>query len=90
MLPFHEGSFKIAEKAGIPIIPITLVNTEAIFEKQFPKIRKATVMIEYGKPIYMSEMERDERKRVGATTRALIATRYDENKAELETMLSVK
>ncbi len=90
MLPFHEGSFKIAEKAGIPIIPITLVNTEAIFEKQFPKIRKATVMIEYGKPIYMSEMERDERKRVGVTTRALIATRYDENKAELETMLSVK
>lgn len=90
MLPFHEGSFKIAEKAGTPIIPITLVNTEEIFEKHLPKIRKATVIIEYGKPINMSEMERDERKRVGATTRALISQCYEKNKAELETMLSVK
>ncbi len=83
MLPFHEGSFKIADKANIPIIPMTLVNTEEIFENHLPKIKKTTVIIEYGKPIYMSEMERDEKKHVGASVRALIAERYEENKKEL-------
>lgn len=40
-LPFHEGSFKIAEKAGVPIIPMTIVNSAAVFEDQFPKIKSA-------------------------------------------------
>lgn len=83
LLPFHEGSFKIAEKANIPIIPMTLVNTAEIFEKHLPKVKKTTVIIEYGKPIYMSEMERDERKRVGAHVRELITECYKKNEAEL-------
>ena len=31
MLPFHEGSFKIATKAGCPIIPIAISNSAEIF-----------------------------------------------------------
>lgn len=84
MLPFHEGSFKIAEKAGVPIVPMTLVNTSAIFEDQFPRIKKTTVIIEYGEPIYVSKMERDERKHIGAQVRGLIGERYEELKEELE------
>ena len=90
MLPFHEGSFKIADKAGIPIIPMTLVNTEEIFENHLPRIKKTTVIIEYGKPIYMSEMERDDRKHVGASVRALISERYEENKKELNQLMLTK
>ena len=84
MLPFHEGSFKIAEKAGVPIVPMTLVNTSAIFEDQFPRIKKTTVIIEYGEPIYMNKMERDDRKHIGAQVRGLIGERYEELKKELE------
>ena len=40
MLPFHDGSFKIAEKTGCAIIPMSLNNTHAIFEQQFPRIKK--------------------------------------------------
>ncbi len=83
LLPFHEGSFKIAEKANIPIIPITLVNTAEIFENHLPKVKKTTVIIEYGEPIYMNQMERDERKRVGARVRDYITERYEENAKEL-------
>ena len=53
VLPFHSGSFKIAEKSGCPIVPISMNNTISIFEKQFPRIKKAHVIIEYGKPIYV-------------------------------------
>ena len=30
LLPFKEGSFKMAEKTGCPIIPMALTNTSAI------------------------------------------------------------
>jgi len=47
VLPFHEGSFKIAEKSGVPIVPMVLINTASIFEDHFPKVKKATVIVEY-------------------------------------------
>lgn len=83
LLPFHEGSFKVAEKAGVPIIPMTLVNTSTIFEDQFPRIKKTTVIIEYGKPIYMDELEKEERKHIGAHVRNIISERYAELEKEL-------
>lgn len=90
MLPFHEGSFKIAEKAGVPIVPITLVNTADIFENHLPQIKKTTVIIEYGEPIYMSKMERDERKHIGAKVREMIGERYKELEKELQLPAKIK
>ena len=34
MLPFKEGSFKIATKTGCPIVPVSINNTADVFEKQ--------------------------------------------------------
>jgi 1-acyl-sn-glycerol-3-phosphate acyltransferase len=72
MLPFKEGSLKIAEKSGCPIIPIALTGSADIFEKQFPKVRKAHVIIEYGKPIVPQELSKEERKHLGAYTQEVI------------------
>ncbi len=83
-LPFHEGSFKIAEKADVPIIPITLNNTSAIFEDHFPKIKKTTVYIEYGKPIYMKDLEKEDKKFIGAKVQKIIEETYFRNKELLE------
>ena len=82
-LPFHEGSFKIAEKTGCPIIPMSINNAAAIFEDHLPKIKKAHVILEYGKPIYMSEMTREEKKKIGAKVQEMIKETYFKNK-ELE------
>ena len=79
-LPFHEGSFKIAEKGNVPIVPITLVNTSAIFEDQFPRIKKTTVIIEYGKPIDVQELDKETRKHIGAYVQEIIAETYFKNK----------
>lgn len=79
-LPFHEGSFKIAEKGNVPIIPMTIVNSAAIFEDQFPKIKPATVVIEYGKPIYVKDLDKDTRKNIGGYVRGIISDTYFENK----------
>jgi len=78
-LPFHEGSFKMAEKTGAPIVPIAINNSAAIFEDQMPKIRKTHVVIEYCKPIYISELDKEERKHVGAKAQKMIEETYFKN-----------
>ncbi|MDE7284268.1 MAG: 1-acyl-sn-glycerol-3-phosphate acyltransferase [Lachnospiraceae bacterium] len=79
-LPFHEGSFKIAEKSGCPIIPMSINNAADIFEDHIPKIKKTHVVIEYGKPVYMSEMTREEKKGIGVKVQASIKEMYFKNK----------
>ncbi len=75
-LPFHEGSFKIAEKGGVPIIPMTIVNSAAVFEDHFPKVKKATVVIDFGTPVYPDKLDKDTRKVLGTYVFNHIKERY--------------
>ena len=79
-LPFKDGSFKIAEKSGCPIIPMTINNSGAVFEDQFPRIKKRHVIVEYGKPIYMNELEKEDRKAIGTYVQNIIKETYFKNK----------
>lgn len=81
-LPFHEGSFKIAEKGKVPVVPMTLVNTAAVFEDHAPKIRRAKVVIDFGTPVYLDELDKDTRKKLGVYFSDMISRRYFELKEE--------
>lgn len=83
ILPFHEGSFKIAEKGGVPVVPITIVNSAAIFEDHMPIIKKAPVIIEYGEPIYLDTLDKETRKHVGSYVRSIIEKTYFKNQKML-------
>ncbi len=83
-LPFHEGSFKIAAKGNIPIVPISIVNSAAIFEDHLPKIKKATVIIEYCEPIYVKNLEKETQKALGTHVSGIIADTYFKNKGLLK------
>lgn len=72
LLPFHEGSMKIAEKSGCPVVPVAITGTAAIFEKHIPFIRPSRVTIEYGEPFIIKELPPEIRKHSGAYTRDLI------------------
>lgn len=72
MLPFKEGSLKMAEKTGCPIIPVAMTNTANIFEKHIPFIKAVNVTLEYGKPIYPNELSKEEKKFLGAYTQNII------------------
>ena len=78
-LPFHEGSFKIAEKGKVPIVPMTLVNTAAIFEDHLPKVKKTTAVIEFGTPIYINELPTEQKKFLGKTVKDIIEQTYFKN-----------
>lgn len=62
LLPFKPGSLKMAEKTGCPIVPVAVTNTDEIFELHMPWIKSARVSIEYGKPIYISELDAAKKK----------------------------
>ena len=78
-LPFHEGSFKIAEKSGCPIVPIAINHSAAIFEDQFPRIKKTHVVLEYCKPIYPADLSKEERKFLGSHVQKIIEEAYFKN-----------
>lgn len=79
MLPFHDGSFKIAEKTGCAIIPMSLNNTHAIFEQQFPRIKKTHVVLEYGAPIYPNELDKETKKHLGQFCQNIIQETINKN-----------
>ena len=81
MLPFHAGSFKIAEKSGCPIVPVALNNTIDIFEGHFPRIKKNHVVVEYCEPIYMKEMDKENRKKIDAHCQQIIQETIQKNQA---------
>lgn len=81
MLPFKEGSFKIAEKTGCAIVPVALTNTDEIFENHFPRVKSAKVVIEFGKPIYPNQLDKEQRKRLGSHVQSIIKEMLDKNSA---------
>ena len=72
MLPFKEGSFKIALKTGCPIVPVAINNTADAFENHAPWIKKTHIIIEYKEPIYPKDLSKDEQKVIGATCQQII------------------
>lgn len=81
LLPFHEGSFKIATKTGCPIIPVSISNSSAIFEDHLPFVKGVPVIIEYGKPIDPKSLPREEQKFIGKYVRRIILETLTKNKA---------
>ncbi|MBO5386767.1 MAG: 1-acyl-sn-glycerol-3-phosphate acyltransferase [Lachnospiraceae bacterium] len=64
MLPFKEGGYKMAEKAKCPIVPFAITNSDLLLESRPKKgrFKKVYVTIEFGKPIYPTQMAPKERK----------------------------
>ena len=79
LLEFKEGSMKIATKGKCPIIPVCLCNTENIFENNLPWIKRGKILIEYGKPIYPDDLDKETKKQLGAYVREQIDAMYKEN-----------
>lgn len=80
MMPFKEGSLKIAEKSGCPIVPMAITNSAEIFENHIPKLKRANVVLEYGKPFYIKDLDKEDQKFAGAYTQRIIQEMLDKQK----------
>lgn len=72
---FKAGSFKLATKANVPIVPIAIQNTYKVLEEK-RKIQKTTIYVNVGKPIDVAALSAEEKKKlpqtVESTVRALL------------------
>ena len=84
LLPFHAGSFKIAEKSGCPIIPMTMYNMSGVFEDHFPQVTRGDVFIDFGEPIYTKDLDAENRKHVADYVRNIMIDKYGDLKKQYE------
>lgn len=76
LLPFKEGSMKIALKGKCPIVPVCIHGTEKIFENHLPWIHSGKIRIEYGNPVYPDQLDKQEQKHIGAYMQKIISDMY--------------
>lgn len=83
MLPFKEGSLKMAEKADCPVVPVTIVDTDQLLEvRPGFDIRKGTVKVIYGKPFYIKDLPKEQKKKAGAYVQGIIEETMKREKSE--------
>ena len=80
MLPFKEGSLKIAEKTGCKIVPMAMTGSADIFEKHMPYIRKSHVILEYGAPIDVATLSKEDKKKLGSYCQAKITRMLEKHR----------
>ena len=80
VLKFHGGSFKLAEKSNCKIIPMVQNNTENILETHMPFIKRTQTIIEFGKPIDVALMSKEERRNLPDITYNIVKDIYEHNK----------
>ncbi len=56
MKPFKEGTFKLALKSGVPVVPIAIKNTDKVYEET-KLIKKTDVYINIGNMIETSKLD---------------------------------
>ena len=76
---FKGGAFKMAEKTGCAIVPITISNTAAIWEDHLPWIKSAKVVVEYGEPVYPKDMSKEDRKHIAEYFRNIMLETLKKN-----------
>lgn len=83
LLPFHEGSLRIATHTSCPIVPVAINNSANILEAHFPHVKRQHVIIEFCEPIETVGMDRTAKKQLGTQLNALISERIQKNQASL-------
>lgn len=73
---FHSGSFKLADRSNCRIVPMAITNADNVLENHMPRIKAATMTIEFCKPIDVAAMDREERRSLAAMTHAAILEAY--------------
>ena len=79
MNQFKPGSFKLAEKTGCPIIPMAITGSSEILEDHLPFVHKTHVILQYGKPIILSELSAKDQKQIASYTQSVILEMLKDN-----------
>ncbi|WP_163195642.1 lysophospholipid acyltransferase family protein [Clostridium thermarum] len=74
---FKKGSMKLALKASVPIIPITICGSYKAYE-EFNTVKPANVRLVIGKPIYTDALSKEEKIHLSEHVKSIIQANYAE------------
>lgn len=74
---FKKGSMRLAIKAGVPIVPITIYDTNKAMEGNNGKVKKANAKLIIDKPIYLEGMSKEEKADISEVIRNIIQGNLD-------------
>ena len=72
LLPFKEGTFKIAQKTGCKIVPMGIIGSDEVFENHKPWVKKGRITIVYGDPIDLKDLDKETEKRLGSYCQKIV------------------
>jgi len=74
MLPFRHGVFLMAIRAGVPIVPMTILGSREIMQKGDPRIHPGEVRIVIHDPIPTANLREEDRQALSDKVREVIAS----------------
>ena len=77
MIEFHKGSFKLATKPQVPIIPITINGSYKVFEES-GVIRPANIRITIHPAVPTAGLSREEQNRLSEKVEAIVRSALEE------------
>lgn len=78
---FKNGSFKLATKAGVPIVPVTIKGSYRLMEERKFIIRPADVEVVISKPIETSNLTREEIQALPDRIKGIIQNNFNLHKS---------
>lgn len=81
MLPFKEGSLKMAEKSGSLVVPVAIIGTDDLMENlgKF-RMAKGAVKVIFGEPVNVKEIPEEYKKRSAQYIQTKVKAMIDEYK----------
>ena len=83
LLPFKRGTFVMAIRAGVPVVPVSLAGTQNLMRKGDWKIYPGEVVVKFGPPVDATQYKIEQREELRQTVQALVAAGLPENQRPL-------
>ncbi len=79
LLPFKKGTFVMAIRAGVPVVPVSLAGTQRLMRKGDWTLHPGEVVVRYGPPVDASEYSPDQRDLLRQRVQDLVAAGLPED-----------
>jgi 1-acyl-sn-glycerol-3-phosphate acyltransferase len=79
LLPFKKGTFVMAIRAGVPVVPVSLAGTQRLMRKGDWTLHPGEVIVRYGPPVDASAYSPDQRDVLRQRVQDLVAAGLPED-----------
>jgi 1-acyl-sn-glycerol-3-phosphate acyltransferase len=76
ILPFKKGVFHLALKAGVPIIPVTIIGSRQIMPKKSLQLNPGKIVLVFEKPVEVKEYSVEDVDTLADRVQETIVTRF--------------